>query len=212
MSRKRRKSFVDQSGKTYGNWTVLYFLEKRAYADYYMCKCICGAVLAREIRSLQIGSSTSCGCVRVQNWAYGDNETAAFNLVISAYKGHAREYNRAWELTDDDCRLLFKERCFYCRAEPSNIRRGSSKAMQYASQYIYNGLDRIDNKKDYRRDNTVSCCIICNRAKRELSFEAFAEWLSRFSGKLLTLDDVRTWQDRLFGDTLAEVIPFSGAA
>jgi hypothetical protein len=51
----------------------------------------------------------------------------------------------------------------------------------YNGEYLYNGLDRVDNTKGYIISNIVSCCGQCNRAKGILSQEEFLQWLKRAS-------------------------------
>lgn len=45
--------------------------------------------------------------------------------------------------------------------------------------YIYNGLDRLDNSMGYCKDNVVSCCKTCNRAKWTMNKEPFIAWVKR---------------------------------
>ena len=41
-------------------------------------------------------------------------------------------------------------------------------------QYLYNGIDRIDNKLGYIKGNMTPCCKICNHAKHDLTFEGWS--------------------------------------
>ena len=41
--------------------------------------------------------------------------------------------------------------------------------------YVYNGIDRIDNNKGYTIDNIVPCCAKCNYAKGKLTLQEFKE-------------------------------------
>jgi hypothetical protein len=47
-----------------------------------------------------------------------------------------------------------------------------------------NGIDRADNALGYTVENSVSCCKICNIAKRDLTIEEFIFWGKRL-GKFL---------------------------
>jgi len=55
------------------------------------------------------------------------------------------------------------------------IRRQTIKPKNYGkkSDKYYNGIDRIDNTKDYTLDNCVPCCKNCNYAKRTLTQHDF---------------------------------------
>ena len=68
-------------------------------------------------------------------------------------------------------KILTKENCHYCGAEPSAA--GKRTTGNRTSNYTYNGLDRKDNKKGYEKDNVVPCCGICNHAKHTMNYEDF---------------------------------------
>ena len=60
MSAKR----IDRSGQRYGLWTVLEFDSRYgASGSKWLCQCDCGTRKSVIYRSLQSGSSKSCGCV-----------------------------------------------------------------------------------------------------------------------------------------------------
>jgi len=40
-------------------------------------------------------------------------------------------------------------------------------------------MDRIDSNKGYELSNVVPCCKICGRAKMDLPYEDFMEWINR---------------------------------
>ena len=63
--------------------------------------------------------------------------------------------------------------CHYCGAVKTN----SIKIRGDVNSFKYNGLDRVDNTIGYIKDNCVSCCKICNRAKGALSSEDFINWI-----------------------------------
>ena len=43
----------------------------------------------------------------------------------------------------------------------------------------YNGIDRLDNSKGYEKENTVTCCGICNKMKLTLTLKEFIEQCSQ---------------------------------
>jgi hypothetical protein len=65
---------------------------------------------------------------------------------------------------------MIKGHCSYCGSEPRNV------AKAFNGDFGYNGLDRIDNTKGYEPGNVVTCCFICNNAKRTLSVAEFMGW------------------------------------
>ena len=74
------------------------------------------------------------------------------------YKKNARNRNIKWELTYEQFMTFWQKPCYYCGTEIETI-----------------GLDRVDNSKGYNLDNIVSCCSICNYAKRKLTKEQFIQ-------------------------------------
>lgn len=45
--------------------------------------------------------------------------------------------------------------------------------------FVYSGLDRVDPSQGYTIDNIVPACIICNRAKADMTIEGFYAWINR---------------------------------
>lgn len=45
--------------------------------------------------------------------------------------------------------------------------------------FVYSGLDRVDSKRGYTLNNVVPACIICNRAKTDLTREEWVAWIAR---------------------------------
>jgi hypothetical protein len=80
--------------------------------------------------------------------------------------------------------------CFYCNSLPNNVfnraktdKKASIKAKNEGN-YIYNGIDRIDNSKGHTIDNIVPCCKYCNFAKSNLNIKEFYEWIDRVKKNL----------------------------
>ncbi len=45
--------------------------------------------------------------------------------------------------------------------------------------FVYNGIDRLDNALGYTLDNCVPCCKRCNQAKNNMGLKEFRAWLVR---------------------------------
>lgn len=54
--------------------------------------------------------------------------------------------------------------------------RTSASAVAH-SEYVHNGVDRVDNALGYTPDNCVPCCSRCNYAKRAMPRGEFENWL-----------------------------------
>jgi hypothetical protein len=149
----------------------------------WLCKCDCGNERIVSGHSLRAGSTRSCGCLsREHGRTMGGNlrlsyGIAAMNKKISETKLAARRRNLEWALTDEQVIALFTKNCHYCGTPPAQICKSENKT----GDYVYNGIDRVDNNRGYVVDNVVPCCIICNRAKREMPLSEFQNWIRRLS-------------------------------
>lgn len=104
-------------------------------------------------------------------------DSAAFNQLFGSYKKGAKRRKLPFELTEKEFRALTKQDCYYCGVKPNY----SFKNRSCSSCYIYNGIDRIDTKSGYTKENSRPCCKICNFAKGQLSEDEFWMWLKRIS-------------------------------
>jgi hypothetical protein len=75
--------------------------------------------------------------------------------------------------------------CHYCGREPFKVYNVGNSQCAYNTKYqrkngdfVYNGIDRIDNTKPHYVANLVTCCWICNRAKANMTTQEFVEWIS----------------------------------
>lgn len=87
------------------------------------------------------------------------------------YKTSASIRKIIWNLTDDEAKEYFKNKCHYCN------KLGG-----------YNGIDRIDSNKDYSKDNCVSCCKFCNIMKYKYDLNKFLEMITYLLSVNLKID------------------------
>ena len=151
-------------GKRFGKLIVVKRAETKGNSkhriQYWLVRCDCGNIRKVRAYHLKSGKSRTCGCSKT-------NENAAFNAVFNVYKNNRRGLK--FNLTEKEFRKLTSANCNYCGATPRRI----SKSMA-SGTYIYNGIDRVDNSAGYILRNCVSCCAICNIAKRDLPIKEFA--------------------------------------
>ena len=95
--------------------------------------------------------------------------------VMRAYKGGAKKRGYTWDLTEEQFKNITQKNCHYCGAKPNNI----SKTKCNTGDYIYNGIDRIDNNEGYTIDNVVPCCKTCNQAKSNKTLQEFKDWIKK---------------------------------
>ena len=164
-------SLIDETGNRYGGWTVI----KRDGSSIgrmavWLCQCDCGTTRGVVGSDLRGGRSKSCGCM--YNLPAG---MSTLNWLISHWKIHAKQRGYGWNLTREQVATLTKQTCHYCGKEPEQI----INLKECKGEYIYNGLDRVDNNKGYTTDNVVPCCGTCNSAKMAMSYKDFLAWVER---------------------------------
>jgi hypothetical protein len=129
----------------------------------------------------------------MRSHGHKDPTTAPFNRAVRQYKRNARVRNTSWALTNEECRVLFDAACFYCGRIGVNATKGEYSA------YRHNGIDRIDTATGYTRSNVVACCGTCNRAKSDMSVDAFIDWLACVTSHRFHEQNIETWRQRIFG-------------
>jgi hypothetical protein len=173
-------------GSIFGFYTVeSVFIDENdeSKTRYCICKCICGTTSNVKKYDLVNGNAKSCGCkageLIAKKVSFPTNEAQISNLY-STYKYGAKRRKLEFLISLDKVKSLIFENCFYCGSEPNSFRK--SQRILKTNQpppLVYNGIDRINNDIGYTETNVVPCCIICNRAKREMSYENFLLWLDR---------------------------------
>lgn len=169
---QRNHDIEKMAGQKFGRLVVI----KRTHSDKWqnaawLCECVCGNKVVVLGTTLRLGKTRSCGCLR-GGLSLPEGE-AAFNETLSGMRRSAKRRNYDWLLTKNQVRILTKQLCYYCGAEPS---QGSSR-LSPGGVYLYNGLDRINNAKGYTIDNVVPCCGSCNTAKSTKTVEEFKAWI-----------------------------------
>lgn len=152
-------------GEKYGSLTYLgesdYKKDGRRTGNF---KCDCGRLHTTTLRNVYTGKSKSCGCQKYKglnphnktiNFEYASNRT--FSKVKAQLKESCKKRGLTSSLTDQELKDLVFSKCFYCD-------------QQYDTPI---GVDRLDNDKEYSKDNCVPCCLVCNRMKLNFTSEQF---------------------------------------
>lgn len=106
---------------------------------------------------------------------YITGEEAAKNSKYKKYKAAAKYRKLHWNLTKEEFFDIASKNCFYCGTPPSNINVSDSGW----GKWKYSGLDRKDSSIGYITSNVVPACIVCNRAKSDMSYNDFMAWIKR---------------------------------
>lgn len=137
-------------------------------------RCVCEKELITSFYRVKNGKTISCGCHN-SNYKEGDKGNA-YDLM-NRYKYSAKKRNFSFDLEFDAFYNIIKQNCHYCNIEPKQSRI----VKRCKETVIYNGIDRIDSKEGYKISNCVACCFTCNRAKSDMSYDQFIEYLNRVS-------------------------------
>lgn len=165
---------IKMVGKRFGKLVVL----KESYIDkhgqaFWECRCDCGVIKIINGGELRRCNVKSCGCHPPNNkLAKGE---AAFNALFWQYIRTANKRDIPFTLSKENFRILTKQNCRYCGTSPSNIFKKRS------GDYIYNGIDRVDNNKGYVKENVVACCKKCNLMKLDYSVKDFLAHITKIN-------------------------------
>lgn len=168
-----QREVKDLTGQRFGKLTVLNERKSGSAKTNikWMCQCDCGVKKWVTMPCLITGRTTSCGCSRINSKNRLSYLTAKQpeNGIIGKYIHAAKKRKLEWNLAHEDLMKLLKGNCFYCGAIPSQVK----------NDFVYNGIDRVDNDKGYLKDNVVSCCGICNQGKSNMKLSEFYEWINK---------------------------------
>jgi hypothetical protein len=175
---------VDRTGKRYGSLLVIERVSNRVERRAtWLCVCDCGNEKILTGHALARGTK-SCGCAKITGPR--ENYTcklppgvSALNNLLKSYKRGAKDRHLAWELNIEEFSHLTSQPCYYCGSPPSLYSKISKNG-----QYLYNGLDRVNNKDGYTTKNVVTCCRTCNHAKACMSKNDFISWILRAAKNL----------------------------
>ena len=141
------------------------------YSKYdYRCRCACGDLsLYRKLTRRRSMECNKCLVATIAQKNTLPDMAASLNRLIGKYKKRAKTKGYAYHLTNVVFIELVKQDCYYCGSPPREDHEG----------YVRNGIDRIESTLGYTVDNCRPCCVICNRAKSDLPYAEFIDWVRR---------------------------------
>lgn len=171
----------DLKGEKTDNFSVIerIFNKRSKISDkefvQWKCLCNCGKEFVLTTKQFYRGQK-SCGCLKTTKGKskYTDEQAIA-RKVLSHYRVGARRRNIEFLLTPEQFEVLLFQNCYYCNRPPY---RSCDNYLKNCGPVKVNGVDRIDNNKSYFLENCVPCCMICNRAKGNLTEQEFKDWIS----------------------------------
>lgn len=187
-------AFIDITGQRFGRLVAIRVVGKyvrgKNTSMIWECRCDCGNF--KNVRKNMIGIHVnSCGCLKLDAAKIrGQNNrgkrslpsgVAAKNKLFDKYKRQASLRGLDFALNMEQFEYLTQGKCRYCGIEP----RQTTKEKGSNGQYVYNGIDRVNNESGYVYENCVSCCGTCNRAKLTMTEEEFHWWVIRVYNKFI---------------------------
>ncbi len=184
----RKYNYEEYIGKKFNLLTIVEISkimtgkEHESYTTIIKCDCECGNITNPiPFNRILVGNTKSCGCIK---------ETDEFIQRARKYEPRIASAKYVYTASYDDGSLSFdqflelsQKNCYYCDSEPSNkinyylYVKSKTEYSIKNGDFIYNGLDRMNNDLPHNIDNVVPCCKTCNVAKLDNSLEDFASWV-----------------------------------
>ncbi len=178
-------AFKDLTNKKFGTRTVIRRVDNQGVDNdrpAWLVRCNCGYESTVRADTLIEGKADRCYSCSGKTNRLGKG-IAGLHELIDSYKRGAKDREYAWGLTDEEVVLITSSFCRFCGIEPAQKIWRRNKACTEESRewsvYIYNGIDRWDNKLGYTFDNCVPCCKRCNRAKDTMSGEEYIAHINK---------------------------------
>lgn len=167
---------INIEGLRFGKLTVVDYagVSKSGKRHKWLCKCDCGNHHVVQQGNLISGGVKSCGCARYNHLKL-PTEEASFNRVFRYYKTNAIRKNQLFDLSKDQFRQICTQKCHYCGSEPKDF----FKRQNDNGHFFFNGIDRKTNHEGYTLSNSLPCCRICNRAKSDMAYGDFIQYIER---------------------------------
>lgn len=146
----------------YGYLTVLKIV--RTYKDgrrYVLCSCDCGTSKVIRLNDMQSGRIKSCGDIKKDTAYKLPTGVANFRYLFREYQASAKRKGNSFNLSRKRFAILTRGNCYYCGDIPRRVKKWRG----LNGGYVYNGIDRLNNKLGYSVKNSVSCCYDCNFLK-----------------------------------------------
>jgi hypothetical protein len=167
----------NEIGNKYGKLTVLkQGTNSQSGAIKWICLCECGNETEVLGYSLRKGITTACGCNMGRKEEF--KGSSVYKKTYNVLKRVAKKHKEELELGFKEWMDLIKQDCYYCGLPPNDVhfaysKKRYSKGVENDNSEKFNGIDRINSSIGYTKNNTVSCCNMCNRMKSDFNKEIF---------------------------------------
>ena len=161
-------------GRKYGKVEVIELLAKNSEmrgkrGHLYKCKCSqCEKYYNYPTNAILRNGFTGCRCVL-------DTAKSSQKSIYCNYKTNAKKRGVEFDLEFKDFVILAEQNCIYCGDYPSN----KINSKELVGEWAYNGIDRVDNNKQYIKENSVPCCKKCNFMKSNFNKKDFLNHIKK---------------------------------
>ncbi len=163
-------------GKKFARLTVKEELPKSPSNQIrYLCICDCAKETVAYGHKLRNGSKKSCGCLQIESAKSKIPKmieiSTKFSKLESIQIAVWRDHYNDGDISFENFLHLSQQNCYYCDSSPGNK----------TANFQYNGLDRINSDLPHNLNNSVPCCIICNRGKNNSTYQDTILWMQALS-------------------------------
>lgn len=188
----KNKPVQNLIGKKFGRLTVIEFVGFKVFwqdrrESNWKVRCDCGN--EKILRIGRLKTTLSCGCLldefrkkilpnqtrKRNSKPFGE---ASKHCCYKSYVNRSKRKNIEFDFSKEEFLQLTQKICYYCGRQPRTTIKTVVGKRKRNGSFTYNGLDRIDSSKGYTKNNTVTCCEICNKAKRDMDQHTFLEWVN----------------------------------
>ena len=174
--------YIVNEGDKFGKLTVIKKVKHLTASGNtewrWECKDEDGKLFYKRARALyQDAEKHNKEIERNQNIDYlekiGQTQMGLRKHIFREYIRNAANREIPMNLTFDEFNSLIIQDCYYCGAKPEVHESLIERSNKSEPMLKHNGIDRLDSNLGYFKDNCVTCCYICNRAKAQMSSDEF---------------------------------------
>ncbi len=173
-------------GTRFGSLTVVeHATPRKTYKGHFesrsKAKCDCGKRVIVFNYALRSGNTKTCGCRISRRNPDSIWVRVRSNITIGARaRGHGK-----MNLSLEQVKYICSKPCFYCGVPKSNQLKGRRGGRSTGKTVLkYTGIDQVAAGRGYSPGNVLPSCLICNRAKLDLTLNEFVRWLALFGRRI----------------------------
>lgn len=194
MENPKRKYLNCEVGQRFNRLVILDIFKEGNYWRVSV-ECDCGKIKVTNRHSVVSGRTLSCGCFSIENTkryftgrpskCRKEKSYAGITAAIGQIKNSAKIRGIDYLLTREEATYIMIQNCTYCNQTPNqnslcrkSYKNHTNDGFNH-SQFIHNGIDRVNSDIGYKLENCVPCCGKCNVMKKDYSIINWIEHLEK---------------------------------